>query len=128
MIMVSFILRMLTVMFGLWLASVLVPGIEVQGIGTLIGAALLLGFVNAVVRPLLIILTLPVTIFTLGLFLLVINAAMLGLVAWMFDDFDISGFWSALLGSIVVGITGWIASYFIGSQGDAGAMYTRRNS
>ena len=115
--MAGFILRMLTVMLGLWLASELVPGIEVHGIGTLIGAALLLGFVNAVVRPLLIILTLPVTIFTLGLFLLVINAAMLGLVAWMFDDFNINGFWPALFGSIIVSIIGWAASHFIGPRG-----------
>ena len=114
--MLSFILRMLTVMLGLWVASELVPGIEVHGFATLIGAALLLGFVNAVVRPLLIILTLPMTIFTLGLFLLVINAAMLGLVAWMFDDFNISGFWAALFGSIIVSIVSWAASHFIGGR------------
>ena len=125
--MAGFILRMLTVMLGLWLASTLVPGIEVQGIGTLIGAALLLGIVNAVVRPLLILLTLPFTIVTLGLFLLVINAALLGLVAWMFDDFNIAGFWSALFGSIIVSITGWIASYFIGPRGRIQVNYVRRD-
>ena len=115
--MTGFILRLLIVALGLWLASELVPGIEVKGVGTLLGAALLLGIVNAVVRPVLIILTLPATIFTLGLFLLVINAAMLGLVAWMFDNFTIAGFWAALFGSIVVSITGWLASYFIGPRG-----------
>lgn len=115
--MAGFILRLLIVALGLWLASELVPGIEVKGVGTLLGAALLLGIVNAVVRPLLIILTLPATVLTLGLFLLVINAAMLGLVAWMFDGFSIAGFWAALFGSIVVSITGWLASYFIGPRG-----------
>ena len=115
--MAGFILRLLIVALGLWLASELVPGIAVTGVGTLLGAALLLGIVNAVVRPVLIILTLPVTVFTLGLFLLVINAAMLGLVAWMFDGFTISGFWAALFGSIVVSVTGWLASYFIGPRG-----------
>lgn len=115
--MAGFILRLLIVALGLWLASELVPGIEVSGVGTLLGAAMLLGIVNAVVRPVLIILTLPATIFTLGLFLLVINAAMLGLVAWMFDSFTIAGFWPALFGSIVVSITGWLASYFIGPRG-----------
>jgi putative membrane protein len=105
------------VAFGLWLAAELVPGIEVQGLWTLLGAALLLGIVNAVVRPLLVILTLPITLLTLGLFLLVINAAMLGLVAWMFDNFTISGFLAALLGAIVVSLTGWLASYFIGPRG-----------
>jgi putative membrane protein len=115
--MIGLLLRLLVVAFGLWLAAALVPGIEVQGLGTLLGAALLLGIVNAVVRPLLVILTLPITLLTLGLFLLVVNAAMLGLVAWMFDNFTISGFWPAVLGSIVVSLTGWLASYFIGPRG-----------
>ena len=81
------------------------------------GAALLLGLVNAIVRPLLIILTLPVTIVTLGFFLLVINAAMFALVAWVFDDFSIAGFWPALFGSIIVSVTAWLASAFIGARG-----------
>lgn len=115
--MIGLLLRLLVAAFGLWLAAELVPGIEVQGLWTLLGAALLLGIVNAVVRPLLVILTLPITLLTLGLFLLVVNAAMLGLVAWMFDNFTISGFWPAVLGSIVVSLTGWLASYFIGPRG-----------
>jgi putative membrane protein len=115
--MIGLWLRLLVVAFGLWLAAELVPGIEVQGLWTLLGAALLLGIVNAVVRPLLVILTLPITVLTLGLFLLVVNAAMLGLVAWMFDNFTIAGFGSAVLGSIVVSLTGWLASYFIGPRG-----------
>ncbi len=115
--MAGFIIRLLVVAFGLWLAAQLVPGISVHGAGTVLGAALLLGIVNAVVRPLLVILTLPITVVTLGLFLLVINAAMLGLVAWMFDDFTIAGFGSALLGAMVISVTGWLASYFIGPRG-----------
>ena len=115
--MAGFVLRLLVVALGLSLASALVPGITVKGIGTLLGAALLLGIVNAVIRPLLVILTLPFTVLTLGLFLLIINAAMLGLVAWMFDDFTIAGFGSALFGAIVVSLTGWLASYFIGPRG-----------
>ena len=115
--MTGFIIRLLVVALGLWLASELVPGIAVRGVGTVLGAALLLGIVNAVVRPLLVILTLPITVLTLGLFLLVINAAMLGLVAWMFDDFTIAGFGSALLGTIVISLTGWLASYFIDPRG-----------
>lgn len=115
--MIGFALRLLIVALGLWLASEWVPGIEVKGLGTLLGAALLLGIVNAIVRPLLVILTLPITVLTLGLFLLVINAGMLGLVAWLFDNFAIADFGSALLGSIVVSLTGWAASYFIGPRG-----------
>ncbi len=124
--MAGFILRLLIVALGLWLASELVPGIEVRGVGTLLGAALLLGIVNAVVRPVLIILTLPATVFTLGLFLLVINAAMLGLVAWMFDNFTIVGFWAALFGSIIVSTTGWLASYFIGPRGRVEIIVVQR--
>jgi len=108
---------LLVAALGLWLASALVPGIKVEGVGTVLGAALLLGIVNAVVRPLLIILTLPITVLSLGLFLLVINAAMLGLVAWMFDAFSIVDFGSAVLGAVVVSVTGWLASYFIGPRG-----------
>ncbi len=123
--MAGFILRLLIVALGLWLASELVPGIEVKGVGTLLGAALLLGIVNAVVRPLLVILTLPITVLTLGLFLLVINAATLGLVAWMFDNFTIAGFWPALFGAIVVSVTGWLASYFIGPRGRVEVIVVR---
>jgi putative membrane protein len=115
--MTGFVLRLLIVALGLWLASEWVPGIEVKGMWTLLGAALMLGIVNAIVRPLLVILTLPITVVTLGLFLLVINAGMLELVAWLFDNFTIADFGSALLGSIVVSLTGWAASYFIGPRG-----------
>lgn len=124
--MTGFLLRLLVVALGLWLASVWVPGIQVHGAWTLLGAALLLGIVNAVVRPLLVILTFPFTIVTLGLFLLVVNAAMLGLVAWLFDDFTIAGFWPALFGAIVVGVTGWLASYFIGPRGQIEVIIVRR--
>jgi putative membrane protein len=117
----------LVVALGLWLASELVPGIDVRGGWTLLGAALLLGLVNAVVRPLLILLTLPITVLTLGLFLLVINAGMLALVAWAFDDFTITGFWPAVGGAIVLGLTGWLASYFIGPRGRIEVIYVRRH-
>jgi putative membrane protein len=123
--MAGLILRLLIGALGLWLASELVSGIDVHGVWTLLGAALMLGIVNAVVRPLLILLTLPITVVTLGLFLLVINAATLGLVAWMFDGFAISGFWAALFGALVVSITGWLASYFIGPRGRIEVIYAR---
>ena len=118
-------LRVLVVALGLWLASEIVPGIEVEKGWTLIGAALLLGIVNALVRPLVVILTLPITILTLGLFLLVINAAMLGLVAYFLDGFAIANFWSAVLGSIIVSLTGWVVSWFIGPRGRVEVMVQR---
>ncbi|MBU1190334.1 MAG: phage holin family protein [Gammaproteobacteria bacterium] len=119
------VLRLLIGALGLWLASVLVPGIVIQGVGTLLLAALLLGMTNALVRPLLILLTLPITVVTLGLFLLVINAAMLGLVAAMLDAFTIAGFFSALFGALIVSLTGWIASWYIGPSGRIEVMVVR---
>jgi putative membrane protein len=121
----GFILRVLVVALGLWLASALVPGIQVEDGWTLIGAALLLGIVNALVRPLIVILTLPITILTLGLFLLVINAAMLGLVASFFEGFVISSFWSAVLGAMIVSLTGWVVSWFSGSSGQVEVIVRR---
>jgi putative membrane protein len=73
--------------------------------------------VNAFVRPLILILTLPITVLTLGLFLLVINAGMIGLVAAMLQGLTINSFWTALGTSVVVGLTSWVASGFIGGKG-----------
>ena len=89
-------------------------------------AALLLGFVNAVIRPIAILLTIPITILSLGLFLWPINAAMLGLVAWMLDGLSIAGFGSALLGSALVGLTGWIGNAYIGDAGRFEVVMVRR--
>jgi len=122
----GFLLRWFIGSLGLWLAATVVTGISVQGVGTLMIAALLLGVVNAVVRPLLILLTLPITVITLGLFLLVINAAMLGLVAWILPGLTIDGFFSAVLGSILISIVGWLASWFIGPKGQVEVLVIRR--
>jgi putative membrane protein len=124
--MAGFLIRMLITSLGLWVASRVVPGMEISGFGTLLGSALLLGFVNAVVRPLLVLLTLPITILTLGIFLLVINAAMLGLVASLFDNFVINGLFSAILGSVIVSLVSWFASWFIGPKGRFDVMIVRR--
>ena len=108
--MVYFILRVLMAALGLWLATEWVAGIEVSTATTLILAALLLGVVNAIVRPIVVILTLPFTLVTLGLFLLVVNAAMLGLVAYFVPGFSIAGFWPAFWAAIVVSVVSWIGS------------------
>jgi putative membrane protein len=108
--MAYFILRVLVAALGLWLATEWVPGISVSTATTLILAALLLGLVNAIVRPIVVILTLPFTLVTLGLFLLIVNAAMLGLVAAFLPGFSIAGFWPALWAAIVVSIVSWIGS------------------
>ncbi|MCP5327520.1 MAG: phage holin family protein [Sinobacteraceae bacterium] len=115
--MTGFLLRAVIAAFGLWLATYLIDGFRIDDSTTLLIAAVLLGVVNAIVRPIAIVLTFPITIVTLGLFLLVINAGMVALVAWMLPGFHILGFWAALLGALVVGLTGWIGSWFIGSKG-----------
>ena len=122
----GFLIRMLVTALGLWIASGVVPGMEISGLGTLLGSAILLGFVNALVRPLVVLLTLPVTILTLGIFLLIINAAMLGLVASLFDNFAVSGLFSAIFGSIIVSLVSWFASWFIGPRGRVDIMIVRR--
>ncbi len=124
--MAGFLLRLAIGALGLWVASRLVPGMHIDGTGTLALAAFLLGFVNAVVRPILVLLTLPVTIVTLGLFLLVVNAAMLSLVAALLDGFSLRGFGSAILGSILVGLVSWLASWWIGPSGRAEVMVAKR--
>src|SRR5262245_14612623 len=115
--MFGFLLRLVIAAFGLWLADQLIGGVSIDGTGTLFLAAFLLGVVNAVVRPIFVLLTFPLTLVTLGLFLLVVNAAMLGLVAALLPGFHLAGFWSALLGSIVVSIVSWLASAWIGPSG-----------
>ncbi len=104
-------------MLGLYLASVIVSGVSITGTGSLILAAFLLGLVNGFIRPIAFILTLPLTIVTLGLFIFVLNAAMFGLVAALLDNFTVSGFWAALFGAIIVSITSTVATWFIGPNG-----------
>jgi putative membrane protein len=113
----GFLIRWLIVALGLWVAEQILPGIEIADVPTLLLAAALLGFVNAVVRPLIVILTLPITLLTLGFFLLVINGLMLELVAALLPKVHVAGFWDAFLGAIIVSITGWAASSLIGPSG-----------
>jgi len=105
-----FLLRAVFAALGLWVASAIVPGVNVTSTGSLIAAALLLGIVNAFVRPIVFVLTLPLTLLTLGLFLLVVNAAMIGLVAVMLDGFQVNGLGPGILAAIVTGVASWIAS------------------
>lgn len=121
----GFVLRLLITAAGLWLASAVISSIHFSGLWTLIGAALLLGLVNAVIRPIFIFLTLPITILSFGVFLLIINAAMLALVAGLLPGFSLGGFFSAFFGSIIVGLTSWFASSFIGPRGRVEVIYTR---
>ena len=115
--MTGFFLRAAIVALGLWLATQIFDGLQFDGPGTLLAAALLLGIVNAIIRPIAVILTLPLTLLSLGLFLLVINAGMLALVAALLTGFSISSFWTALGGSLIVSLTSWLASGMIANSG-----------
>lgn len=123
--MTGFLLRVAIVALGLWLATYLLPGLHFDSPGYLLAAALLLGIVNAIVRPIAVVLTLPLTLLSLGLFLLVVNAAMLGLVALLLAGFQISGFWTAVGGALIVSLTGWVASGLIGNNGKVEVMARR---
>ena len=108
--MTGIVIRLLITMGAMWLASRIVPGMNFDSATTLFWAALLLGLVNAIIRPLLVIATIPLTIVTLGLFLLVINAGMLALVAHFLSGFSLSSFWAAFFGAILVSVFSSVAS------------------
>ena len=113
-----FLLRVLLNAVAVFLAAQLIPGIGVSGPGAALAAGLVLGLVNAVIRPLLILLTLPATLLTLGLFIFVINAACLGLAAWFVPGFTISGFWAALFGALVISVISWLLSALLTDKKD----------
>ncbi len=115
--MLGFLLRGLIAALGLWLATEWVSGVRVDTPTTLVLAGLLLGLVNAIVRPLVLILTLPVTLLTLGLFLLIINAGMLGLVALLLPGFKLATFSAAFWSAIIVSLTSWVGSMLVGPKG-----------
>ncbi|MEH6569865.1 MAG: phage holin family protein [Halioglobus sp.] len=126
--MLGFILRTVITGLGIWLAAYLVPGVSATSTGALIWAAIALGLINAFVRPVLVLLTLPFTIVTLGLFLLFLNAAMLNLAGWFVDGFEVVGFWSAVFGAVVVSLVSGLCSNFIGPRGHYEVLVVRRDS
>ena len=115
--MLGFLIRAVIVALGLWVATTWVSGISIDSPQTLLLAGVLLGLVNAVIRPIAILLTLPMTLLTLGFFLLVINAGMVALVAWMLPGMTVSGFGAAFWSALLVSIVSMIGSWFIGGKG-----------
>jgi len=109
----SFFIQWTVTALSLWLASLLFKGVRFDGTGSLILSALLLGFVNAVLRPILIVLTLPLTLLSFGVFLLVLNALLLMLVARLIKGFSLSGFWTALFASIFITLVGLVAGVLL---------------
>lgn len=115
--MLGFLIRAAIVALGLWLATAWVTGVTIDSPTTLILAGVLLGIANSVVRPIAIVLTLPMTLITLGLFLLVINAGMVALVAWILPGMHVAGFGAAFWTAMVVSLTSMVGSWFIGPKG-----------
>ena len=124
--MIGFLLRAAIVAVGLWLATLWVPGVYIDSPNTLLLAGILLGVVNSIIRPIAILLTLPMTIITLGLFLLVINAGMVALVAWMVPGMHVAGFGSAFWAAVLVSLTSMVGSWFIGPKGRFEVIVKRR--
>ena len=113
----GFLIRLCLNAVALLIVSTVIPGIEVRGVLPALAAAFFLGLVNAVVRPIILILTLPLTIVTLGLFIPVINAFLLKLVSLMIQGFEVHGFWSAVFGALLLSIVSGLLSLFINDRG-----------
>lgn len=113
----GFLLRVLVNTVAIYLVAVIVPGIGVSGLLTALGAGLVLGLINAIVRPVLILLTLPVTLVTLGLFLVVLNAFCLWLTAQLVRGFEVHGVWSALFGALLISVVSWLLNAFVSDRG-----------
>lgn len=109
-----FVLKFIIGAIGLWLASEIVRGFRIDTVTTLAAAAIILGLVNALVRPVLILLTLPITVLTLGLFLIVINGITVAITAWLLKGMTVDGLWPAMLGALVIGVVSWAAEAVLG--------------
>jgi putative membrane protein len=108
-----FIIHLLVIAVALWVTAYILPGVQVASWQALAIAALVLGFVNAIIRPILVLLTLPITIFTLGLFYLLVNGFTFLLASWVVPGFDVTTYWWAVLGALIVSLISW----FIGALG-----------
>jgi putative membrane protein len=124
--MLGFLLRTAISALALWVADEIFAGMRFDSASQLIVAAILLGIVNGLVRPLAFILTFPITVLTLGFFLLILNAAMLGLVALIVPGFQLSGFWTAVGAALIVSLVSWVATSMIGSNGKMEVFVSRR--
>ncbi|HEV8480130.1 MAG TPA: phage holin family protein [Candidatus Eisenbacteria bacterium] len=123
------LIRWVVTALALWLTAVIVPGlVSIHSVGAAIIAALVLGLVNAIVRPVLLLLTLPFTIVTLGLFIFILNAAMFGLAALLAGKgFEVHGFWGALVGSLLVSVISLVLNMLIGEAGKPKKMESGYN-
>jgi putative membrane protein len=108
-----FIIHLLVIAAALWVAAYILPGVDVDSWQALAISSLVLGFLNAIVRPLLVLLTLPITIVTLGLFYLVLNGLVFALAARLVPGFSVASIWSAIFGALVVSLISWFIGSFV---------------
>ena len=113
----GFLIRVLLNAAAILFVGNVVPGIEISGVTAALGAGLVLGIVNAIVRPILLILTFPLTLLTLGLFLFALNGFCLLLTARLVKGFYVHGFWAALFGSLLISVVSWLLTAFISDRG-----------
>ncbi len=108
----AFLIRWMVTTVAVFVAEKLIPGIDCGSLSALLGASLLLGIANAFVRPLLLLLSIPFIILTMGLFIFVVNALLLLFVSHLIPSFEVSGFWNAFFGAIIISIVSWLLSSF----------------
>ena len=113
----GFVLRALINAATITLAASVVPGLRVDGAAAALLAGVVLGLINALVRPVLVVLTLPLTVLTLGLFLLVLNGICLALTAWVVPGLHVAGFGAAVLGALVISVVSWLLTLFVSDRG-----------
>jgi putative membrane protein len=114
---VGFIVRVLVNAATIALAAAIVPGIHLDGATPALLAGIVLGLINALVRPVLVVLTFPLTLLTLGLFLLVLNGLCLAATAWLVPGFDVDGLLAAILGALLVSVVSWVLTAFVSDGG-----------
>lgn len=119
------LIRLVANALAILAAAYIVPGIEVAGGLSLLAAALVLGLINAVVRPILLFLTFPFTLVTLGLFIFLLNAFCLWLTSWLVKGFEVHGFWAAVLGALIVSVVSWLVTILMSDRGKV-VVITRR--
>ncbi len=122
------LIRWLLLTISIILTSYLVDGIYVAGFSSALFAALVLGILNALFRPVLIVITLPINILTLGLFTFVINALLLKMVSGVVPGFYVHGFWSAVFGSLIISLVSWLLSSFVSDRGRIGYIELKKKN
>ncbi|MBW1988784.1 MAG: phage holin family protein [Deltaproteobacteria bacterium] len=120
------LIRWLILTASILLTAYLVDGVQVSGFFSALFAAALLGILNTFVRPVFLILSLPITILTLGLFIVVINAVLLLMVAGVAPGLTISGFWSAMVGSLIISLVSFVLNSFVVKRGRVQVIYWHR--